>query len=299
MKKTSLNALSLSSSTLFFEASGNQKTEKIKKPSPQLFSLARARIPRSAPIASLHTPRSHSDMERPSTGKRRSREATPSDRLESSSATMVFAAETDDDDDDAFPPTPLARRAPPVTTLLDLPPEMLMEVVQRVGDARALAAGERNICERKKKLPIFLVLFIFEKKKKKKKKKKKNPRSPDHFDLSPPLILSPPLLRKKQPPAPAAPSATPQKTARRGPLPSSAPSLESPPSFELRRRTGPSTRRRRRRRETKARRTRRKTQQHSTTLSDTRGCSSRRWPRARSSARRSSTASSTTRPRTF
>ena len=47
-----------------------------------------------------------------------------------------FAAETDADD---WPP---ARRAPPVTTLLDMPPEMLMEISQRLGDARALANGK-------------------------------------------------------------------------------------------------------------------------------------------------------------
>ena len=75
-------------------------------------------------------------MEHYSIGKKRSREATPSERLESYSATLRF--ETDADD---WPPTPRVRRAPPVTTLLDLPPEMLIEISQRVGDARALASG--------------------------------------------------------------------------------------------------------------------------------------------------------------
>ena len=55
-----------------------------------------------------------------------------------------------------WPPTPRARMALPVTTLIDMPPEMLMEIVQRVGDARALSAGE---CEGGKKTRHLGVFF--------------------------------------------------------------------------------------------------------------------------------------------
>ena len=106
----------------------------------------------SIQAASLRTPRSHSDMERPSTEKRRSTsEATPPSERESS-ASMVdattrlagFAAETDIAETGPWPPAPLARRAPLVTELLDMPPEMLMEIVQRIEDGRALAAGNER-----------------------------------------------------------------------------------------------------------------------------------------------------------
>lgn len=59
--------------------------------------------------------------------------------LESSAAMGRVDHETDAAED--WPPTPRARRAPPVTTLHDLPPEMLTEVARRVEDARALASG--------------------------------------------------------------------------------------------------------------------------------------------------------------